>query len=84
MARLVLVGLPGTGKTAVARAFAERWHCDAIDTDDIVAERVGTTAAAYLRDQGESSFRACELEALREALEQEDVVVATGGGIVCH
>jgi len=81
VARLVLVGLPATGKTAVARALAQAWHCDYVDTDALVEERVGSSAAQYLRHHGEVAFRDQELEALREALGQ-DAVVSTGGGIV--
>jgi len=84
VSRLVLVGLPGTGKTTVARALAELWCCQAVDTDDVLAEAVGRAAAQYLRDEGESTFRLRELDALRTALAIEtDGVVATGGGIVC-
>jgi shikimate kinase len=80
---LVLVGLPGVGKTTVARALAERWHAEALDTDDVLASAVGTPAAQYLRDEGEGNFRVRELEALRVALDEaSDVVIATGGGIV--
>ena len=81
MARLVLVGLPGVGKTSLALALGARWGCDVVDTDESVATRVGMSAAAYLREKGEPEFRRCELEALESAIAR-DVVVATGGGIV--
>ena len=79
MARLVLVGLPGVGKTSLALALGARWGCDVVDTDESVATRVGMSAAAYLREKGEPEFRRCELEALESAIAR-DVVVATGGG----
>jgi shikimate kinase len=82
--RLVFVGLPGTGKTTLARALATRWHVEAIDTDDVLATAVGSSAAQFLRDEGEPAFRARELDALRAILDGHgDVIVATGGGIVC-
>lgn len=81
MARLVLVGLPGVGKTTVAQALAQRWRCDALDTDDVLAAAVAMSAAQYLREFGEPHFRERELEALQSALEN-DAIVATGAGIV--
>jgi shikimate kinase len=81
VARLVLIGLPGVGKSVVARAVAERWACPVVDTDDLVAAAVGRAAGVYLRDAGEPEFRRRELDALREAL-GSDAVVATGGGVV--
>ncbi len=81
MARLVLVGLPGVGKSTLAKALADSWKCDVIDTDDVVATNVKAPVAQYLREHGEAAFRERELDALREAL-SVDAVVATGAGIV--
>jgi shikimate kinase len=81
VARLVLVGLPGVGKTTLARALGDYWRCVAVDTDDLIAGDVGMSAARYLREHGEVAFRQRELEALRQALES-DAVVATGAGVV--
>jgi shikimate kinase len=81
VARLVLVGLPGAGKSTIARSLAETWRVDVVDTDDVVATLVGVPVAAFLREHGEAAFRARELEALESALEG-DVIVATGAGIV--
>lgn len=81
MARLVLVGLPGAGKSTLARALADAWNCSAIDTDDVVATNVGVPVAQYLREHGEVDFREREFEALRESL-SADAVIATGAGVV--
>jgi shikimate kinase len=84
VSRLVLVGLPGVGKSTLAEALAAHWGGAALDTDDIVATAVGTSAAEYLRTEGEAAFRAREVEALTVALEGDaNTVIATGGGIVC-
>jgi shikimate kinase len=81
VARLVLVGLPGAGKTTLARALGDAWGCPVVDTDDELAALVSVPAAQYLRERGEPAFRERELEALNAAL-LEDAVVSTGAGIV--
>jgi 3-dehydroquinate synthase/shikimate kinase/3-dehydroquinate synthase len=81
VARLVLVGLPGVGKTTVAHALAVRWGCDEFDTDALVSTSVDMPSAQYLRQFGETHFRERELDALHTAL-VGDAVVATGAGII--
>lgn len=81
MARLVLIGLPGVGKTTVARAVAGRWACPVVDTDALVGLREGTPAPQILRERGEEAFRISEVAALGEAL-ASDAVVSTGAGVV--
>ena len=81
MARIVFVGLPGVGKSTVGAAVARALNIDFVDLDAAVAEHAGSTAAEIIRTQGEPTFRAFELAVLRTLLE-EDIVIATGGGVV--
>ena len=81
MTALVLVGLPGSGKTSVGEAVARRLGWTYLDTDDLLAHSTGGTAAQFLRENGEAAFRREECDALEVAL-RGDAVVATGGGIV--
>ncbi len=83
MARLVLVGLPGTGKSSLAHHLAPLLGVEALDTDDVVRERTGRDVAQWIREEGEPAFRLVEAEALEWALAR-DAVVATGGGVVTH
>jgi shikimate kinase len=81
VARLVLVGLPGVGKSALALALASTLDCGSLDTDDQLASDVGMAAGEYLRIAGVEKFRDRELDALRRAL-RADAVVATGAGVI--
>ena len=78
MVVLVLVGLPGSGKSVAGRALAERCDWRWVDTDQLS----GTDdAARTLRELGEEQFRVLELERLMIALATFEVV-STGGGVV--
>ncbi len=81
MSDVVLVGLPGSGKSTSGRAVAEHLKRSFVDTDDVFMELEHLSVQEYLRNFGESKFRERELVALRHALDNYDVV-ATGGGIV--
>jgi shikimate kinase len=81
VADVVLVGLPGSGKTTTGRALAQRLARPFHDTDDVFFEIEGVSVQDYLRTHDESEFRRHELAALEHALRGEGVV-ATGGGVV--
>ena len=84
---LVLVGLPGSGKSAVGRRLAGRHHATFIDLDELIERRVGKTVAAIFADEGEAGFRSHEREAvlsLGPADPDPELrrVIAAGGGTV--
>lgn len=81
--RVVLVGLPGVGKSTVGAALADALGVDFVDLDGVVASRCGASAAELLRTRGEAAFRELESDALDAVLDADtDAVVATGGGTV--
>jgi shikimate kinase len=80
MTHLVLVGLPGAGKTTVGRAAAALAGLPFLDLDEEIERRVGLSPAAIFQTQGEAAFRAAELSVSRELAARHTIVVAPGGG----
>jgi 3-dehydroquinate synthase len=80
--RIVLIGLSGSGKTAVAQRIAQRLGWQAVDTDVLVEARDGRDIPRLFREAGEVEFRRLERLAVAEASTARRVVVATGGGAV--
>lgn len=79
---VVLIGMPGAGKTFLGRRIAEREHRKFIDLDDLIVEREGMSIPEIFRTKGEDYFRNVETEVLRETCKMSGVVIACGGGIV--
>lgn len=77
---VVLVGLPGAGKTTVGQALAERLGLQFIDFDLEIARRVGQSIPEIFATRGEAGFRALEAELTREVAAAPPAVVAPGGG----
>jgi shikimate kinase len=77
---VVLIGPMGVGKTTIGKKLAKRLNVDFVDTDSLVTNSHGEIPTIFA-ESGESAFRAFEEEALKEAL-QANQVVATGGGAV--
>jgi shikimate kinase len=79
---IALVGLMGSGKSAVAATLAARLGGEAVDLDAEVAAAAGRTIAEIFAAEGEAGFRRRESERLRAALELAPAVLACGGGLV--
>ena len=84
---LVLVGLPGSGKSAVGRRLASRHHAEFVDLDELIERRVGKTVPTIFAEEGEPGFRRHEREAvlsLGPADPEAELrrVIAAGGGTV--
>jgi shikimate kinase len=79
---VVLVGLPGSGKTTVGRQLARRLHLPFEDSDHAIEARLGCSIRQYFETEGEDKFRDIEQEVIAELTAKSACVLSTGGGVV--
>lgn len=79
---IVLVGMPGCGKTTVGRALAALSGRTLVDLDGEIVRRAGRSIPDIFREEGEEAFRDLESRVLAEVCAQSGQIVATGGGSV--
>jgi shikimate dehydrogenase len=78
---IVLIGMPGSGKSTIGKALAEKLGRAFTDTDGIITERYGIISDIFAQ-KGEEYFRNIEALAVKETAKKNGVVIATGGGAV--
>lgn len=78
---IVLVGMPGCGKTTVGRELARQTGRPFFDTDTEIEIVTGFSIARVLDTEGEAGFRNLESRLLRRLCRKRDIVLSTGGGV---
>lgn len=79
---IVLIGMPGCGKTTLGKIFAEKTGKKFTDLDKIIEEKAGMTIPEIFEKYGEQHFRDLESTAAAEAGKEKGQVIATGGGVI--
>lgn len=79
---IVLIGMPGSGKTCVGRSIARKTGRAHVDMDRLLEERAGMTCERYIVERGEESFRDLETRLLEEVARRSGQVISCGGGVV--
>ena len=79
---MVLIGMPGSGKSTVAAALAKLTGRPVADTDRLIEEKAGKTIPEIFRNEGEAVFRQMESEVLAEVSAHSGQIISTGGGAV--
>lgn len=81
---IYLVGLMGAGKTTVGRQLARRLARPFFDSDHEIVERTGVPIPTIFEIEGEDGFRRREVQTIHELTESDNIVMATGGGVVLN
>lgn len=84
MKHIVLIGLPGAGKTTVGRLVADRLKAPFVDIDGLIVRRMQMPINRIFAEHGEQKFRALEAETVIQALGGPPAVFAPGGGWVAQ
>lgn len=79
---IVLIGMPGCGKTTIGAALAQRLNRPLADADELIVSLAGKSIPDIFAQDGESSFRGWETKALEALGKQSGLILATGGGCV--
>ena len=81
---IVLIGMMGAGKTHIGRMLAQKLGIEFYDTDKVIEAKAGISVAEIFEQYGEEKFRQCEKNTIKELLENEPCVIATGGGAITN
>lgn len=81
MQNLILIGMPGCGKSTVGVVLAKALSLDFIDSDLVIQREMGAKLSQLIDQHGDEGFRAIE-NRINAALTAQDSVIATGGSVV--
>ena len=79
---IVLIGMPGSGKTTIAAALSRTLGREAVEADDLISQKAGMSIPEIFAQSGEEGFRALETEVLAEQGKRSGIILSTGGGCV--
>src|ERR1700728_1331163 len=82
LSRLILTGFMGAGKSTVGAILAQELGWRFIDLDEVIEATSQRTVAEIFRDHGEADFRRREQQAVQQLSDEEEIVLALGGGTV--
>ncbi|MGD2117692.1 MAG: shikimate kinase AroK [Chromatiales bacterium] len=80
--KVFLIGPMGAGKSTIGKQLASTLGLNFIDSDNVIRERTGVDIATIFEYEGEAGFRKRESKVIEELTQEDNIVLATGGGAV--
>ncbi|MEG0441932.1 MAG: shikimate kinase, partial [Oscillospiraceae bacterium] len=82
MKNIVLIGMPGSGKSVVGALLSRQLSRPFIDLDTLIEETASLTVSEIFEQWGEEAFRDLESALAVQTAQESGVVIATGGGVI--
>ena len=82
MNNIILIGMPGCGKSTIGALLAQKSNREFVDTDALIVKKAGKSIPEIFAESGERGFRDIETQVLTEVCKHSNLVIATGGGCV--
>ncbi len=82
MENIILIGMPGCGKSTIGTLLAKATSRQFIDTDQLIIDRVGMPIPLFMEKYGLDKFRQVETEVIGDTCKKSGLVIASGGGCV--
>ena len=82
MENIILIGMPGCGKSTVGTILSNQTAKKLVDADEEIAKRVGCDIPTFLNAEGEAAFRELETQVLTDICKHSGLIISTGGGCV--
>lgn len=79
---IVLIGMPGCGKSTIAKKLTEYFDKKVVDTDELIIQSAKKSIPQIFNEDGEEAFRKIESQCAFEAGSKLSTIIATGGGII--
>ncbi len=80
--KIALIGMSGAGKTTVGKLLSKKMNYEFVDIDDLIEKKENKSISQIFADEGEDFFRQLETRMLSELINNDKIVVSTGGGII--
>lgn len=78
---IVLIGMPGCGKTTIGKILSKQLRIEFYDMDEYIEKKTSQTVSE-LFENGEEYFRDIETQACRDLVQKKNILISTGGGVV--